>query len=106
VLDWRWKQQCPYPKPEAFIFPNKEGDFMDIGNYRNRVLHKFAAELEFPKLTFQVAHNCDAGPEEGYGEGRARRAPALSRGNHDGCAYAGDSEERAGDAVPFSPSNR
>jgi hypothetical protein len=33
----------------------------------------------------------------GHGEGRARRAPALSRGNHDGCVHAGDSEERAGD---------
>jgi integrase len=55
VLDlWRWKQQCPYPKPEAFIFPNREGDFMDIGNYRKRVLHRLAAELELPKLTFQV----------------------------------------------------
>ena len=34
---------------------------------------------------------------EGYGEGRARSAPALSRSNHDGRVYAGDSEERAGD---------
>jgi hypothetical protein len=48
-------------------------------------------------LPGHTAHNCDAGPKEGYGEGRARRAPALSRGNHDGCVYAGDSEERAGD---------
>ena len=27
---------------------------MDTGNYRKRVLHKLAAELELPKLTFQV----------------------------------------------------
>ncbi|HYU45900.1 MAG TPA: tyrosine-type recombinase/integrase [Terriglobales bacterium] len=51
---WRWKQQCPDPTPEAFIFPNKGGDFMDTGNYRKRVLHKLAADLELPKLTFQV----------------------------------------------------
>ncbi len=51
---WRWKQQCPDSTPEAFIFPNKDGDFMDTGNYRKRVLHKLAAELELPKLTFQV----------------------------------------------------
>ncbi|HLZ39778.1 MAG TPA: tyrosine-type recombinase/integrase [Candidatus Sulfotelmatobacter sp.] len=51
---WRWKQQCPDPTPEAFIFPNQDGDFIDTGNYRKRVLHKLAAELELPKLTFQV----------------------------------------------------
>ena len=51
---WRWKQQCPDPTPEAFIFPNKDGEFMDTGNYRKRVLHKLAAELELPKFTFQV----------------------------------------------------
>jgi integrase len=50
----RWKQGCPDPAPEAFIFPNKDGDLMDTGNYRKRVLHKLAAELELPKLTFQV----------------------------------------------------
>jgi len=50
----RWKQECPDPAPEAFIFPNKDGDLMDTGNYRKRVLHKLAAELELPKLTFQV----------------------------------------------------
>jgi integrase len=50
----RWKQRCPDPTPEAFIFPNKDGDFIDTGNYRKRVLHKLAAELELPKLTFQV----------------------------------------------------
>ena len=50
---WRWKQQCPDPTPQAFIFANKDGDFMDTGNYRKRVLHKLAAELELPKLTFR-----------------------------------------------------
>jgi hypothetical protein len=30
------------------------GGFMDTGNYRKRVLHKLAHELELPKLTFQV----------------------------------------------------
>jgi integrase len=27
---------------------------MDTGNYRKRVLHKLAADLELPRLTFQV----------------------------------------------------
>ena len=50
----RWKEQCPDPSPEAFIFPNKDGDFIDTSNYRKRVLHKLAADLGLPKLTFQV----------------------------------------------------
>lgn len=51
---WLWKQECPDSSPEAFIFPDAKGGFMDTGNYRKRVLHKLARELELPKLTFQV----------------------------------------------------
>jgi hypothetical protein len=95
----RWKRQCPDPTPKAFIFPDKDGDFMDTGNYRKRVLQKLAAEMELPKLTFQVIRRTIATltQKKGTVKGRARRAPALSRCNHDGCVYAGDSEERAGD---------
>jgi integrase len=49
-----WKQQSSDSSPEAFIFPNKRGGFMDGNNYRKRVLHKVADDLELPKLTFQV----------------------------------------------------
>jgi len=49
-----WKQQSPDASPEAFIFADAKGGFMDTGNYRRRVLHKLADELELPKLTFQV----------------------------------------------------
>ena len=51
---WLWKQRCPNSSPEAFIFPNKKDGFMDSNNYRKRVLHRLAQELELPKLTFQV----------------------------------------------------
>jgi integrase len=51
---WPWKQECPDSSPEAFIFPDAKGGFMDTGNYRRRVLHKLAQDLELPKLTFQV----------------------------------------------------
>lgn len=51
---WLWKQQCPDSSPDAFIFPDAKGGFMDTGNYRKRVLHKLADELKLPKLTFQV----------------------------------------------------
>ena len=36
------------------MFPNRDGSFMDPSNYRKRILHKLADELELPKLTFQV----------------------------------------------------
>lgn len=49
-----WRQQCPDASPDAFIFPDAKGGFMDTGNYRRRVLHKLAEDLELPKLTFQV----------------------------------------------------
>jgi integrase len=51
---WLWKQECPDSSPDAFIFPDAKGGFMDTGNYRKRVLHKLARDLGLPKLTFQV----------------------------------------------------
>jgi integrase len=49
-----WKEDSPDSSDEAFIFPNRDGGFMDTGNYRKRVLHKLARDLGLPKLTFQV----------------------------------------------------
>jgi integrase len=49
-----WRKQSKDPSPEAFIFPGRLGGFMDTSNFRHRVLHKLAEELELPKLTFQV----------------------------------------------------
>ena len=40
--------------PEDFIFANEVGGFLDTDNYRRRVLHKLARDLNLPKLTFQV----------------------------------------------------
>jgi integrase len=58
---WRWKQQCPNPSPEAYIFPNsrkrngaKQNGFIRTDNYRARVLKPFAKQLGLPKLNFQV----------------------------------------------------
>src|SRR5580658_4372859 len=39
---------------DVFIFENEDGGFLDTDNYRKRVLHKIARELQLPKLTFQV----------------------------------------------------
>ncbi len=49
-----WRSKCPDTSPEAFIFPNQTGGVLDTDNYRKRVLHKLARDLELPKLTFQV----------------------------------------------------
>ena len=49
-----WKSLCPDPSPEAFVFANQAGSFMDTDNYRKRVLHRLARDLNLPKLTFQV----------------------------------------------------
>ena len=51
---WLWKQECPRSSPEAFIFPNTDGGFLDTGNYRNRVLTPLAEKLGLPKLNFRV----------------------------------------------------
>ena len=40
-----WKKLSKDPSPEAFIFPNRIGGFLDSSNFRNRVLHKLAEEL-------------------------------------------------------------
>lgn len=49
-----WRSECPDASPEAFIFANQAGNFIDTDNYRKQVLHKLARDLELPKLTFQV----------------------------------------------------
>src|SRR5664280_386726 len=68
------KQECPDSSPDAFIFPDAKGGFMDTGNYRKRVLHKLARDLGLPKLTFQVIRRtiATAGAKEGHGQARSR----------------------------------
>jgi integrase len=51
---WLWKQECPDSSPEAFIFANARGGFVNATNYSNRVLQVAARQLGLPKLTFQV----------------------------------------------------
>ena len=48
------KQESSDPSPEAFIFPNADGGFVDPDNYRKRTLHRLARDLKLPNLTFQV----------------------------------------------------
>ncbi len=76
---WLWKQECPNSSPEAFIFAkNKKGEFMDSGNFRNRVLHRLAEEarrrIEATQadLPSDPANDRDAGTEEGRRERMSR----------------------------------
>jgi integrase len=48
------KRESATLSPDDFIFQNENGGFLDTDNYRKRVLHKIARDLELPKLTFQV----------------------------------------------------
>jgi integrase len=50
-----WKEECMKASPrgavspDAFIFPNTRGGFMDTGNYRNRVLSPLSERLGLPR---------------------------------------------------------
>jgi integrase len=48
------KRKSASSSPDDFMFENEDGGFLDTDNYRKRVLHKLARELQLPKLTFQV----------------------------------------------------
>jgi len=100
-----WKQENAKASPDgvvspdAFIFPNSRGGFMDTGNYRNRVLNPLAEKLELPKLNFSdsAPHNGDTGAEHGFGEGHSG-APAACEGRHNGQrVHAGVAGERKED---------
>ncbi|WP_263352886.1 site-specific integrase [Acidicapsa acidisoli] len=45
---------CPDASPQAFIFLNRDGGFLDPNNFRKRVLAQLREPLKLPKLTFQV----------------------------------------------------
>ncbi len=48
------KTKSRFLSADDFIFANAVGGFLDTDNYRKRVLHKLARDLNLPKLTFQV----------------------------------------------------
>ena len=55
--------------PDAFIFGGRFAGPMDPSNFRKRILHKLAEELELPKLTFQVVRRTIATLAEGHVKG-------------------------------------
>jgi integrase len=50
----QWKLECPDSSPDAPMFPNADGGFLDPANFRYRVLKPLREALELPKLNFQV----------------------------------------------------
>jgi len=67
-----WKLECQKVSaksvlPDAFMFPNADGGFMDATNYRNRVLQPLADSLGIPKLNFQVIRRTIATRAQGLG---------------------------------------
>lgn len=49
-----WKGEAGNVSPEDFIFPNPDGGFLLVSNYRNRVLKPLADRLGIEKLNFQI----------------------------------------------------
>jgi hypothetical protein len=97
--EWLWKQQCPDASQEAFIFPDKKGGLMDTGNYRKRILHKLARNLELPKLTFQVIRRTIATLAQKKGTVKDVQGvfTTLANGDDNRRLHARDSRQCAGD---------
>ncbi len=66
-----WKAKCPDSSPDAFIFANQRGGFLDTGNYRKRVLKKLADTLNLPNLTFQIIRRTIATLSQTKGHAKA-----------------------------------
>ena len=49
-----WKVESGDVSPADFIFPNADGGFLLVTNYRNRVLKPLAERLGIEKLNFQI----------------------------------------------------
>jgi len=71
VVEWReeLRKKGKDVSPDAFIFGGRFGGPMDPSNFRKRVLHRLAEELELPKLTFQVIRRTIATLAEGHVKG-------------------------------------
>lgn len=91
----QWRDECPDSSPEAFMFANQVGGFLDTDNFRKRVLHKLArSEIAEADVSGDPKDDCNAGPEEGDSEGGSRIDAAFSNGYDDRRLHAGDPRER------------
>ena len=80
----QWQLECPDPSPDAFMFPNADGGFMDTSNYRTRVLKPLADSLGYPEaeLPGDTANHRHKGTEFGLSKGYSIALAALTSGHH------------------------
>ena len=71
MVEWReeLRKKGKDVSTDAFMFRGRFDGPMDPSNFRKRVLHKLAEELELPKLTFQVIRRTIATLAEGHVKG-------------------------------------
>lgn len=64
----KWRRICPNPAPDAFIFPNTEGNPMDPSNFIDRLIRPAAerAKISVP-ATFQVMRRTTATKQQAHG---------------------------------------
>ncbi|MEG9436519.1 hypothetical protein JAO29_10140 [Edaphobacter sp. HDX4] len=95
----QWKLECPDPSPDAPMFPNADGGFLDPANFRYRVLKPLREAWELPKLNFQVLRRTIATRAQklGFGEGRSITLASLTSRHHSERVHAGASGECAAD---------
>jgi integrase len=94
----RWKLECKNRSPEAFIFRNADGGFIDTANYRFRVLKPLAQGLGIQKLNFQILRRTMAtqAQRDGFGQGYPSPFAARTTGHNRLRIHAGIARERTG----------
>ncbi|WP_263418100.1 site-specific integrase [Terriglobus albidus] len=61
------KTECGDVSPDDFIFPDAEGVFLLVTNYRHRVLKRLAERLGIEKLNFQILRRTKATQAQNMG---------------------------------------
>jgi len=64
----KWREMCPNAAPNAFIFPNSEGNAMDPSNFIDRVIRPAAVRAKISvSATFQVMRRTTATKQQAHG---------------------------------------
>jgi hypothetical protein len=92
-----WKNASPDPSPDAFIFRNTTGGFLEVGNYRYQIPKPLADKFGIPKLKLPdpAPHHGDLGAE--HGVGHSGTPAACEGGHHRKRVHAGTPRERLRD---------
>ena len=95
----RWKEQCPDPSPASFHISQQKRRFHGHRQLSQTGITQVGRRSGTAEayVSSHKANDCHLGTKERYGEGRARRAQALARRNHNRRLHARDSQGRAGD---------